>query len=1019
MSGRRDSSNIYNHQHHNNNNSTNNNNNNSNSNKYLTKLALCLASLLLLLITPTLVSIVYASDGSHSSSSSASSSPQSEQRTRFTSNILHFARTITISSNNTGMDAANPYMVAGKDGTIYIAWQQHVARNNTEIMLSMSIDNGLTFTKPVNISNTEHLDENPRLAVGDDGTLYIAWQSNVDGNYEIMLAQFKDGRLKTKPTNMSSNVGSSINPRLAVNNTNVYLAWQDNTIGNYEIMLRVSTDNGKTFNDAINISNNTGNSVDPLLVVDGSNVYIAWRDDLSSIKERRNNIMLRVSNDHGKTFSDTVNISKSRGDAINASMVAVNSNLYVVWQDNSSGNYEIMFRASSNSGSSFSNAVNLSNNAGNSIEPSIVASNGSVYIAWRDDTLGRHDIMLRVSTDNGRKFNDAINMSRGSSSGSIAMLPVLALDEGSNRLYIVWHSMQPTSTTTATAAVPSTTILLRYYDLKANTISGIMGISALGNDGSITNDSNTILKAKDGMVFIAWQSRSSIASSIMFRTNSWVSIDSTSSSMLRWGIDELSVSGRVNADSTDRILISWGDGSSDEMGIESIQGGVWNARHVYDSSAVGSRTITVMLLDKDGREKSSSSTTVNVVKHRTHIDTPVLESGSVKAGSSVKVTYTRLIDAETGEGVAGKVITYAGTALARSTTATTDSDGNVKGRGGKEGSVVTLTITDDSISSGTVYAVFAGDYAYEPSSSAPVRVTIEHVYDDKRQDRMIEFLVEDSNGESMYITVDGSRESELNMLMHILASGTDMERKNVYIGGMLEYYNNDHGFRFSPDTVMVLTEGMLNERDRDRVASNFKDIHDSFIYWKSKGTVYVQGKVTAVKESIGIRYQGGVHYISMASDGARLLQAYIEPDTGKVLLLINNTDRDRKVSIFIPNGLVAFADTYTDDGNSDRGDVQSGSGMINNNNSNDEFVYNLAITMNGGKSLSIEKVNHGGDYKEIRLMLPREQSTITLEMTGVHIIPEFPHYTAMVILLFAIIVYMAMSRRAILPNIQW
>lgn len=1008
LSGRSDSSHTesskHGHYHHNN-------------NKCLPQPAVCLASLLLLtiiLLAPisSMDTAAYASDGSSSASAS------SEQRTRFTSNIAYFARTVNISSNNAGMDATNPYMLVGKDGTIYIAWQQQVARNNTEIMLSMSIDNGLTFTDPVNISNSEHMDENPRLAYTDDGTLYIVWQSNVNGNYEIMLAHFKDDMLKAKPVNMSSSAGSSVNPRLAVSDANIYLAWQDNTVGNYEIMFRVSTDDGKTFKDAINISNNIGNSVEPLLAVDGSNVYIAWRDHVSSMKERMNNMMLRVSNDHGKTFSDAINISRSRGDAINASMVAVNSNLYIVWQDNSAGNYEIMFRVSSNSGSSFSNAVNLSNNAGNSIEPSIVASDGNVYIAWRDDTLGSHDIMLRVSTDNGKKFNDAINMSRGGGGGSssVAMLPVLALDEEANRLYIAWHNIQPTATTTAAS---STTIMLRYYDLKANTISGIMGISALEDDDSVVKDSNTVLEAKDGKIFIAWQSRGSIASSIMFRTNSWISIDSTSSSMLRWGIDELSISGRVNADSTDRILISWGDGMSDEMSIESIQGSVWDAKHIYDSSAVGSRIITVMLLDKDGREKSSSSTTVHVAKHRTHIDTPVLESGSVKAGGSVKVTYTRLIDAETGEGIAGKVITYAGTALARSTSAITGSDGNLRERGGVGGSV-TLAITDDSISSGSVYAVFAGDDAYEPSSSTPVRISIEHImYDGKRQDRMVEFLVEDSNGESMYITVDESREGELKILMHILASGTGMEGANVYIGGILEYYNNDHGFRFRPDTVRVLSEGMLSERDRGSVASNFKDIHDRFTYWKSKGTVYVQSKVTAVKESIGIRYQGSVHYIFIVSDGARLLQAYIEPDAGKVLLFINNTDKDREVSIFIPNGLVAFADAYADDDYGYGDDIPSGSGTVNNS-SRDEALYNLAITMNGEKSLSIKEVNHGSDYKEVRLMLPMEQSMITLEMSGVHIIPEFPNHVAMITLLLAISAYIAMSRRrGTLPNIPW
>jgi hypothetical protein len=59
----------------------------------------------------------------------------------------------------------------------------------------------------------------------------------------------------------------------------------DNSSGAYQIYLREanftatidgSNDFDVTFSDTVNISNSTGNSMFPQLVVEGNNVYIAW-----------------------------------------------------------------------------------------------------------------------------------------------------------------------------------------------------------------------------------------------------------------------------------------------------------------------------------------------------------------------------------------------------------------------------------------------------------------------------------------------------------------------------------------------------------------------------------------------------------------------------------------------------------------------------------------------------------------------------------------------------------------------
>jgi hypothetical protein len=54
---------------------------------------------------------------------------------------------------------------------------------------------------------------------------------------------------------------------------------------------------------------------------------------------------------------------------------SINNNVYVVWEDHSPGNNEVLFTVSNDNGPTFSNSTdNLSNNAGDSDEPQISSS---------------------------------------------------------------------------------------------------------------------------------------------------------------------------------------------------------------------------------------------------------------------------------------------------------------------------------------------------------------------------------------------------------------------------------------------------------------------------------------------------------------------------------------------------------------------------------------------------------------------------------------------------------------------
>ena len=74
--------------------------------------------------------------------------------------------------------------------------------------------------------------------------------------------------------------------------------------------------------------------------------------------------------------------------------IAVSGNtVHVVWDDNTPGNFDILYRRSTNGGVSFTEPIkNLSSNTGISFQPAIAVSGSNVHVVWEDETSGNSDI---------------------------------------------------------------------------------------------------------------------------------------------------------------------------------------------------------------------------------------------------------------------------------------------------------------------------------------------------------------------------------------------------------------------------------------------------------------------------------------------------------------------------------------------------------------------------------------------------------------------------------------------------
>lgn len=160
-------------------------------------------------------------------------------------------------------------------------------------------------------------------------------------------------------------------------------------------------------NAAINLSDNSGDSADPQLVVSGSNLYVAWQDKSSG----NGDIFFKKSANGGTSFGRTINLSKNEGISESPIMTARGDNVDVVWVDDTSGNLEIFFKRSTNDGESFGKTINLSTTSLPSYQPEIARSGNNVYIIWSDvsgeDEFQKQHILFKRSVDEGATFSTA------------------------------------------------------------------------------------------------------------------------------------------------------------------------------------------------------------------------------------------------------------------------------------------------------------------------------------------------------------------------------------------------------------------------------------------------------------------------------------------------------------------------------------------------------------------------------------------------------------------------------------
>jgi hypothetical protein len=251
-------------------------------------------------------------------------------------------------------DAENPEIVVDKNGNIVIAYVDF-ATSGLPIFSVRSTDGGMTFSAPSRVSQPGESTGNPPfVAVDSTGAAYVIYQDSSTSTATIKLAVAADGKTFAPSKLVSNSQVSAFAPQIAIDkNDGVYVTFYDrfaitSSTFNREIVLIKSSDKGNTFGPDFNVSENSGQSTFPSLIVgDQGRVSIAWEDTTDDLQR---DVLVARSTDGGATFGTPINLSASPGRSFGGFGGTDSSgNLFIGWTDDSSANTDVFVSSLSSS----------------------------------------------------------------------------------------------------------------------------------------------------------------------------------------------------------------------------------------------------------------------------------------------------------------------------------------------------------------------------------------------------------------------------------------------------------------------------------------------------------------------------------------------------------------------------------------------------------------------------------------------------------------------------------------------
>ncbi|RKX68878.1 hypothetical protein DRP53_09805 [candidate division WOR-3 bacterium] len=280
-------------------------------------------------------------------------------------------------------------------------------------------------------------ENNGRCIVSHNNYVHIVWSDFRSQGAEIYCKRSTDygqsWEADRRLTFDSVAGPSSGMAAIAISGAYLHLVWRDTRDGNREIYYKRSSDNGLTWSNDVRLTNDPGISGLPSITAEDSMVYLVWQDD----REGNFEIFFKYSTNWGEDWSDDIRLTNDPGVSAYPTIAVQDSLLHLAWHDNRDGNAEIYYKRSTNWGISWSPDTRLTEDPDLSGLPTIALSGSYVHLCWMDRRDGNGEIYYKWSSDHGLTWSVDRRLTNAPYKSSYPSL----VAEGKN-LHLAWYDFR-------------------------------------------------------------------------------------------------------------------------------------------------------------------------------------------------------------------------------------------------------------------------------------------------------------------------------------------------------------------------------------------------------------------------------------------------------------------------------------------------------------------------------------------------------------------------------------------------
>lgn len=329
----------------------------------------------------------------------------------------------------TGSGISTVAAITASEKNVYVLMYNNTGTDYSDLLFVSSNDNGITFGKPLSLStNHKLIMGNVQMTTFENNVYIIAsgsyWGSQ---NGAVMLYASHNNGKSFLPVTITDDVQAFI-PQVAVSGNNVYVIWTQMARQGSILYFEKSTDGGTSLGNKSQI-NQDGEPRWPQMIVSKNNVFVKW---VQSFPSGGTKMLLSKITDNGNSFSVPLNLGGyTAGFDFSQIGTLENGDLVAIWvgqYDPSYSHSGIFFRKSTDGGETFGEIYDLNVSSKTPIvNPKVAFAQNHIYVAGDSAAAQISDIAFRASLDSGNTFTGPTNLNSDGplqSSNSSLLVPI-------------------------------------------------------------------------------------------------------------------------------------------------------------------------------------------------------------------------------------------------------------------------------------------------------------------------------------------------------------------------------------------------------------------------------------------------------------------------------------------------------------------------------------------------------------------------------------------------------------------